>query len=95
MLGPQDGVTLQLAGGGGSDIATLAPIQESPRGSAGGGGSGGKGSAGGVCFAPIGLVSMLNAGGAVIRWVGCGRGDLLACQGPGLGAAAASSWLPV
>ena len=94
MLGPRDGVTLQLAGGGGSDIATLAPIQESPRGSAGGG-SGGMGSAGGVRFAPIGLVNMLNAGGAVLRWVGCGRGGLLTCQGPGLGAAAASSWLPV
>jgi hypothetical protein len=77
-MGPQDGLMLQLAGGGGSDIATLAPIQESPSptggaisGSSSAGSRsapGGQGTAGGVRFAPIGLTNLLNAGGAVTRW---------------------------
>ena len=44
------GLALRVAGGGGHDVVTVAPVQE----------------AAGVLFAPIGLVDMLNAGGAVL-----------------------------
>jgi raffinose synthase len=44
------GLALRVAGGGGHDVVTISPVQE----------------AAGVLFAPIGLVGMLNAGGAVL-----------------------------
>jgi hypothetical protein len=49
LLGPEGCLPLTVAGGGGSDIVTLSPVLE----------------AGDVLFAAIGLVGMLNAGGAV------------------------------
>jgi raffinose synthase len=44
------GVEVEVAGGGGCDLITVSPIAR----------------AGGVLFAPVGLVDMLNCGGAVL-----------------------------
>ena len=49
-----EGIPISVAGGGGSDLVTLSPVAQ----------------AGGILLAPIGLVGMLNSGGAVLRWVG-------------------------
>ena len=48
-----EGIVISVAGGGGSDVVTLSPVAQ----------------AGGIMLAPIGLVGMLNAGGAVLRGV--------------------------
>lgn len=48
-----EGISISVAGGGGSDVVTLSPVAQ----------------AGGIMLAPVGLVGMLNAGGAVLRWV--------------------------
>lgn len=51
LLTAGEGLPISVAGCGGCDVVTLSPVVE----------------AGGVQFAPIGLVDMLNAGGAVLR----------------------------
>lgn len=53
LLGADDTVPIELAGGGGSELLTLARVQAAP--------------GGGPRVAPIGLPDMLNAGGAVVR----------------------------
>lgn len=50
LLPLEGSLTVRAEGGGGSDLVTLSPLL----------------AAGGVSVAPIGLVSMLNAGGAVL-----------------------------
>lgn len=53
---------LDLPGGGGHDLITLSPLLEACISVTGGSGSGSKR----LALAPIGLVNMLNAGGAVL-----------------------------
>lgn len=50
LLGAHDSLSIAVQGGGGSDVVTMSPVAD----------------AGGVLLAPIGLVGMLNAGGAVL-----------------------------
>jgi hypothetical protein len=73
VLGGEDAVELELAPGGGCDVLTLAAIQRSPGGgslllpaAAGPHGEGALLQKGVEC-APLGLVNLLNAGGAVLR----------------------------
>ena len=60
LLGPHETISLELAGGGGTEMLTLVAVQDAPCV----GREGGEG----VCFATIGLTNMLNAGGVVLRW---------------------------
>lgn len=57
LLGPGESLRVGVEGNGGSDVVTFSPVAE----------------AGGVMLAPIGLVGMINAGGAVLRWGWCQR----------------------
>ncbi|KAL4420351.1 hypothetical protein ABPG77_006158 [Micractinium sp. CCAP 211/92] len=63
LLGPNDSLPVELAGGGGSELLTLAAVCQAPHG--------------GPKVAPIGLTNMLNAGGAVIScgWAEAGEGQ--------------------
>lgn len=70
VLQPNGNIPVTLAGGGGSDVVTISPVHE----------------AAGVRLAPIGLVGMLNAGGAVLScslagaWGLCGVDMCLGTQ---------------
>ena len=53
-------IDVALPGGGGSDVVTLSPVAQAAAAATEAGGGGG------VQLAPIGLIGMLNPGGAVL-----------------------------